>query len=812
LGVSVSDRLWQETQPESLQQGIPLPGRSTIDALLSRLAALFGRHRLILACFVVTATTFAVVGVTRVTFDNDPLKMLRSDKTEFKQLTEDFAALERFNLVVVEGHDLLTPEGVRTIRKIVDKVAALDGVQSVYSMLNLRDNRRVGSYLLPLIPSADAPEDRFRRARLRSASHPLLVGHFLSEDRKTSLVIVELDEQIRDFFDLKSGLRQLKHVLRETTAGTGFRARVTGTPALQVEIVQSMRRDIFSFSTLGTLVAIVIAVVLFRRMAAVFLVAIGPIVGTVWTVGALGLIGEPINILTNVVPVLVMIIGFTNSMHLVLHIRRSASMGASGLEAATNAIRDLGFPCALTSLSTAVGFGSLLLASLDGIQTFGRCCALGSVLSLLAVVTVVPLVASTGLSRYTVLRRPSAGRRRVAVLANRGLDTIVAHSRFVLGGGVAVTILLAALTQRLESDHTLSMEIPRTNDVYQTLAHVDETFGGVMLAYAVVDWPEPSGLRSPEFYRLLREVHDVFDASPVFSNPLSILNLVEALPSDDGNLSRRARELRYVPDDQLRRFISFQKHRALVCAHMPDTGARLLTSAFGELESQFEEIQRRHPGFRIELTGEAVTMFKNIHLMIEDLWRSLLTAGSVMFLMIWLGLRSFHYALVSVIPNVFPLLCTGAFILLSGRCLEMSSVIVFSIALGIAVDDTIHFLVRYQRELQSTRDPPEAVGRTFRIVGRALVMTTVALVAGHGIVMMSAFEAVRVFGMLSAVALASALVGDLVILPALLVCFTRVRKPATMPDAAGSMPELQPQATADMRISVGQGAVTSRTD
>ncbi len=153
----------------------------------------------------------------------------------------------------------------------------------------------------------------------------------------------------------------------------------------------------------------------------------------------------------------------------------------------------------------------------------------------------------------------------------------------------------------------------------------------------------------------------------------------------------------------------------------------------------------------------------------EELYETLAEVHAVvMFLMIWIGLRSFRYALVSLLPNVFPLLCTAGFLVLSGRCLEMSSVIVFSISLGIAVDDTIHFLVCYQRERRHGAGAQEAIGATFRKVGAALVMTTVALIAGHTVVLFSGFPAIRKFGLLTAITIGTAPVGDLLLLPALL--------------------------------------------
>jgi len=734
------------------------------------LAALFARYRLPLACCVLAYTGVCLYGITRLTFDDDPLKLLRSDEVEFKWLDREFAHLERAAPIVVEGENLLTPEGIEGIRRIARGAAEVKGVRAVYSLLNVPGDRRVGSYLLPLFPSSskDYPA-RFARACSRARSHPLLIGHLLSEDLKTSLIIVAFDDELAGISEYKAVLNQLQAVIDRSTEASSLRARITGGTALELEVKESMGRDINVLTSMGAGLVIVIAIVLFRRMGAALLVAAGPAVGGLWTVGTLGLIGEPINMLTNVVPVLVLIIGFTDSMHLVLHARRALAEGASSLEAAQSSIRQLGLACALTSLSTAVGFGSLLVAKLFVIQRFGVCCALGSILSFFAVITVVPLLTSTRLSKYVVVAQKSTGRSRLSSLAEGILTGLLDHRRLVLVCGSVLTLILALLVIRLEPDHSIAAAIPHSSEAYQALEHVDRAFGGVMFAYALVEWPEGHGLRSQELYDLLREVHAVFDKNPVLSNPLSILNLVQSLPGEDEGLARRASQLRYIPEKVRSRFVSARQRRAVVSVHVPDAGARQLKPAFAEVDRRFAELARRYPEFHVELTGAEVTFSRAVHLMIEDLWKSLLTAAGVMFVMIWVGLRSLRYALVSLMPNVLPLLCAGTFIVLSGRYLEMSSVIVFSISLGIAVDDTIHFLVRFKREMRSGADAFQAVRRTFQIVGTALVMTTVALAAGHGIVMFSAFPAVRTFGTVSAVSITAALLGDLVILPAILV-------------------------------------------
>lgn len=733
---------------------------------------MFTRFRLPLALLVIVYTIVCLASLRRVEFDNDPIKLLRAAGEDLKYLDGEFAELERTTILVIEGEDLLTRSSLESLRDIATRAESVDRIKAVYSMLDLRSRRRMGRYLLPLFPFSDAPDDRFERARQEAIAHPFVRGHFLSDDLKTALVIVQFASDVEGISRFQEVLSGLRGVL-DSRPDDGIRVRVTGAVALQAEIVQTLRRDIRTLSLAGALLVVVLAVLLFRSIGAALLVASGPAVGAIWTVGTLALMGEPINMLTNVVPLLVLVIGFTDSMHLVLHIRRKMDEGASNVEAAESAVRNLGLPCALTSLSTSVGFGSLIVASILVIQKFGWTAAMGSVLSFFAVITVVPLLAGTPLGRFAQSRNPSFGRQGLGRLAEWYLSPVLRYARFVLAGGVVLFFLLGLVAAQLEPDHTISTEIPHSSSAYQALVHVDETFGGAMFAYATVTWPEQHGLRSQEFYDTLSEAHRAVEGNSLLANPMSILNLVESLGDENEPLSQRAAELRYIPKELRERQVNNDEHRAVISMHMPDAGARMLRPAFDELQQQFDTISASHPGFEIELVGGAVAVFRNIHRMIEDLWKSLATAALVMFLMIWIGLRSLRYALISILPNVFPLLCTGAFIVLSGRYLEMSSVIVFSISLGIAVDDTIHFLVCYQRERRAGADSESAIRATIHRVGKALVMTTVALVAGHTVVVFSGFPAIQKFGLLTALTIGSALAGDLLILPALLVSVDR---------------------------------------
>ena len=484
---------------------------------------MFTRYRIPLALLVIAYTLVCVASLRRMTFDNDPIKLLRARGEELNYLDGEFAELERSTILVVEGEDLLTRPSIEVLRDITERVESVDGIQAVYSMLDLRARRRVGRYLLPLFPFSDAPDDRFERARTEALSHPFVLGHFLSDNQKTALVIVQFAPDVDGIVRFQEVLGDLYAALDARPKDNGIRVRVTGAVALQAEIVETLRRDVRKLSWAGALLVVVLAILMFRSFGAALLVASGPAVGAIWTLGTLALMGEPINMLTNVVPLLVLIIGFTDSMHLVLHMRRKKDEGASNAEAAESAVRNLGLACALTSLSTSVGFGSLIVASIVVIQKFGWTAALGSVLSFFAVITVVPLLATTSLGRFIQSKNPAFAQQGLGRLANWYLTPVLRHARVVLVCGLVLFAILASVTTRLEPDHTVATEIPHSSSAYQALVHVDKTFGGAMFAYATVTWPEQQNLRSQELYDTLSEVHGAVDSNSLLAGPMSLL-------------------------------------------------------------------------------------------------------------------------------------------------------------------------------------------------------------------------------------------------------------------------------------------------
>ena len=226
--------------------------------------------------------------------------------------------------------------------------------------------------------------------------------------------------------------------------------------------------------------------------------------------------------------------------------------------------------------------------------------------------------------------------------------------------------------------------------------------------------------------------------------------------------------------------------RLAVSFHTPDVGAAALVPALDSLSVALEHVEREHPGFQLTLTGTAVVSARNFEFMIADLGNSLGFEAVAVFLLMVIGFRSFYLGVMSMIPNLFPLLVATSVLVWTGQPLTLTGAISFNLCLGLAVDDTIHFLLRLDRERRIDPDLTAAVLRTFDAIGTALVTTTPILIGGIATMLFSGIPTIRLFAWLSCVTLLAAMLGDLFVLPALLLCFAR--RPAQQPSSQGRAP------------------------
>jgi predicted RND superfamily exporter protein len=351
----------------------------------TQLVDLFFRQRKLLFVAVLATTVLAAYGMTRLQFNDSLAEIFKADNPDYNELLSffrDFGEDDRDCVLVLRSDEsFFTAARFTAIRQLVRNLESLPEVDSVHSILDARRSApgRLWKIQLPLVPGADAEQEEFVRAEKAALRHPLVAGHLLSQDGSTLLIVARLSGRSLSTAEIRAAMGEVQKAVGRYR-DDGVEVSVTGLPQLRADIYACIRSDQFKFTGLGTCIALAISIYLFRRPAAVVIVCVPPVVGTVWTLGMLGLAGESINTFNSILPALVLVVGLTDSVHFMVDIRRERSEGRSPVEATAASLQHMFLPIGLTAVTTGVGFGSLAVAQIEVIQRFGVACAAGAVL------------------------------------------------------------------------------------------------------------------------------------------------------------------------------------------------------------------------------------------------------------------------------------------------------------------------------------------------------------------------------------------------------------------------------------------------
>ncbi|MEW4490073.1 efflux RND transporter permease subunit [Thalassoglobus sp. JC818] len=679
-------------------------------------------------------------------------------------------------ILVIDSSQFFTVEGSQALKACVSALEELDYVESVLwidevpplNIFGLRES---------FFPGVHASERQFEQAREIALAHPLVGGQLLSRDGETTLLMVQLnwffvesDEAVTD------GLRRAVKSTLKNFPTNDFEVLVTGPVPMYLTFITSQEANRFKYQIIGYGMVLLMAVILFRGFRAVMIVAIAPTLGVFWTIGLVSYFELQDNPFIDIVlPILLSMVGLTDGVHLMVEIRRQRASGLSEKEAAKRGIQKVGLACLLTSLTTAIGFGSLSMAHHQVIREFGWACVLGVIVTFIAVITSIPLACSTWLGRsiHHGHERGLIDRNlsRISVI----IDFVLGHARVVGILGIVITFAFTAISLTLRPDDRRTTGLPMKSEAARAIDHMDQAFGGLELGFVEVTWDPEVPSDSAEVLKVVTEVDDALREEPLLGSPLSIRSFIDALPGD-GDFEERMPLLELLPPPLKRSYYSPEKRSARIQFRVQDLGIAKYAPVFERVREECAAITRDHPGFEVRLGGEPVRRWESLFQIVMDLVYSLGSASLIIFVVLSLAYRSLRLGLISIIPNVFPLAVTGVYLVVTGQTLEIVSVCAFTVCLGIAVDDTIHFLTRYEEERAELQargggSEREAIRRAFIGTGTALIMTTAVLVVGFATVMFSDMRDQRIFASMAGLTISAALFGDLVFLPALLSFF-----------------------------------------
>ncbi len=724
---------------------------------LDRISLVALRHPRVVAVVMVIILAVTGYGLTQTSVDRDLRSMFRGE-TEiyqtYQQAVDLYVDPENQALVVIEGEALGEPQNLSRLQDLHLELSLLRGVGSVFSLFSLRTAPDVNGNTTPLIADASEGLDPALVAAIRS--HPVLGQNVLSEDATVALFVVTHEIDMAPLEDHDALVDEIQRSVDEAVADSGMKATITGFAPMRTEIVRLLQRDQFTINASGVIVGFLLAFILFRSLLGSVLTGLPAAIAGASVLGWTSAFGIEATILSTVVPALVLVLGFADGMHLTATWRRLREEGHDVIEAERIALRDVGPACMLTALTTAVAFLSMTLSDIAIVRDFGKVGAIASVLATVLVLTGHGLLVRLFGHRWRVGEKPKGTligwlARQCASLAGWVTD----HARSVVFVSVPVTILFGVAFFSVPPEHSLSATLSNGHPMLEAFDTIDDKLGGAYPVQIIVplDGVAPD---SPEGLQQIRAVHEAVAAIPTASPPLSLWSLAEWASSGGGDGIAIFDDL---PEDTQRLF--FAEPGAMVSVNIVE----LPTAEVNELIDQIEEAVTAVAPDAF-LTGATVMGAREAARTIDNLNLSLGLAIVVALMLVSLALRTIGAGIIAAIPNLLPIFTVGALLLVLGQGMQLTSVVSLTIAFGIAVDDTIHYL----NALYATRgrDLRQRLIEASRKVGPVLIGTTFAVVGGLTVTQTSGLATIVLFGMLIASSLTVAVIADLIVLPAII--------------------------------------------
>jgi predicted RND superfamily exporter protein len=672
-----------------------------------------------------------------------------------------------------------------TLDPVLGRALATDPERFPAGFLSLAE--RLDGQRLVVAPMVEGELDDEERDAIEAWAMrtPAVRGALVSGDRGLAIIAIELDPALSsDAIEARVG--EARAWLSSQRAPEGVRAELAGMPEVRVSMVDALRSDqlrLVLFAILGSLLVLAIGT---RSWTGVLLPLASAGMTSAFVVGAMAALDEPLNLLNNTVAPLLITIGLGDAVHVIARYREELARHPDRFEAARRTMRAMGSACFLTAATTAVGFGSLIVSETAVVQRYAITAALGVLLGFVVTITFLP-AALPGFPIAPEAPRGSAwlerGTARIASFSARRAVWVLVVACALLG-------LASWIGRGVRVDSTLSAQLDPSSPVRRTFDELEERLSGVRTLSIALHAPggvlaERELARIVELESWLRTEEHVLrvDGPPellgAIWGQLAGADAREEATADP----RRAAALAELCDrdapELARRYLRDGATRAHIEVRLEDAGE-------GGAALLLERIEARlatWDGVEAVVGGEAARTARGLDRLIGDLGGSVGIAMAIIFVMIGGMLRSVRLGLISILPNVMPLAITLAYMALRDIPLHAATMIVFSIAVGLAVADTIHLLARDREEIAAGSERLAAIHESLRSSGRAALLSAATLWIGYATLALASFVPIRLFGELSLVALGSAIVCEILILPALLATFGPVAAPA--PEEAG---------------------------
>jgi predicted RND superfamily exporter protein len=729
------------------------------------------RAPLLVAVVCLALTLLAAGGIFRLGFNDGLSHVFASKSKVFEDFVRDRAQFPgdvAGVAVHLQASEFADAEAFEAVREFVLELGLLDGVSQTLSVFSLRrppDANADTGLLIMANPKTDMER---RQALMAAVVHPLSRGRFITPDLAHMLVIVQADSG--DVGELGALIDEIEAVGADVLGQGPVTYTVTGMPVLRVSTINMLIRDQMVINVVAALIGFVLCLIAFHGFVPALVAGVPAVTGLIFVLGYLGYSGASINTATNTLPVLILVLGFADSMHLTFESLRRMGQGEDYRQAVRNAFSLTAMPCVLASVTTALAFASLTLSGSELVQELGRAGAVGVLISLVVVLIVNPLLAV--LAGRLDLKGWTRGRAAQPLLFPGGvwarvLDGVMVRTRMIVLVLVGVLVMAWGVYAQVAPRYSFLENVPRNSPELMALQEVERLFSPLSSYDVIVPvMPGEQGNVTENGLMTVGRVHEVLANHYGDDRVVSVWSVARWIAPDAPEtaspmLNSLAARTGLTEGNG---FVSMDGTAMKIVILTDDPGSQAVIAEAAAIEGIAGELTDN-----IRVGGLLTMAAKVASDMILDLNRSFLVAVAFSGIIIAIWMRSIVIGVMALVVNLLPISLVGAWLSVSGNGLQFTSGLALTIAFGIAVDDTLHALNRLRPAWIGKKELTiGGIRQAFIEVAPVLSATSVILSLGLCATFFSAIPSIAYFGQLSIAVFFLALLADLVLLPALL--------------------------------------------
>jgi len=760
--------------------------------MFTKLSRIILRNRILLIVLISAFTAYMAFEAKNVklSYENTSLLSLKdSAMIEYQEFKKQYGEDGNVLMIGIKAPGIFQLEQFTAFYDLGDSIRAINGVQDVISMtrgINLIKNKSMHQFdYFPLVKKRPNTQQEVDSLKNTILGLKFYEGILFNPKTNVALMAITLDKnKLND----RSRIELVANIVK---TGINYQKKnnveihYSGMPYIRTITMQKVKQELLIFVLMSMAIAALIMLLFFKSMKVVLssLLIVG--ISIVWVLGTTVLFNFKITILTGVIPSLIIIIAIENCIYILNKYHWEYRSHGNKIKALIRVVQRIGFASLMTNAATALGFAAFILIPNQMLREFGIITALNIMLEYVLCILLLPII-------FSFIDPPTA--KHVKHLDSNFFGAIIKKIIYLISYrrhliyGIATGLLLIGFLgiSLMKTSGKIVDDFRKDDPIYLDLKFFENNFGGVMPFEISIDTKKKNGVMTGSTIDKINELQKMINSYPEFSKPLSIAELFkfskQAYFGGDSSMYSMPNNVEkgfimgYLPKHQngmktnlLYSYLDSTKQYTRVSFQMADIGTHHMDSLMAKIHPQIDSIFSPEK-YNVIVTGNSVVYARGTNFLIRNLFDSVLIAIVLISLLMALLFSSFRMILVSMIPNIIPLLITAAIMGFAGIPIKPSTIIVFSIALGISVDNAIQYLSRYRHELKVTNgDIKQSAISALHEAGFSMIYTSIVLVLGFSVFIVSSFGGTQALGILISTTLLIAMFFNMMVLPSLLL-------------------------------------------